>query len=87
MTRRSARTRASRFIKAVAKLETSGYHNFRVGVGCNIRPGTPFFPFAYAGDELGFSIGLELPQVMMKVVNGMRGAPLLKEREALLAEG
>lgn len=80
-----AARRASRLIKVVAGLESSGYHNFRVGVGCNIRPGTPFFPFACAGDELGFSIGLELPQVMMRVVNGMLGAPLPQIREALLA--
>lgn len=76
--------RSSRFIKAVAGLEASGYHNFRVGVGCNIKPNTPFFPFAYSSDELGFSMGLELPQELMKVVTGMPSASLPELREALL---
>ncbi len=79
-----AAARASRLIKSVAGLETSGYHNFRVGVGCNVKPNTPFFPFAFSGDELGFSLGLEMPQQLMKVVNGMPGASLPQLREALL---
>ncbi len=77
-------TRASRFIKAVAGLETSGYHNFRVGVGCNVRPNTPFFPFAYSSDVLGFSLGLEMPQVLLQIASAMSGASLPEIREAFL---
>jgi uncharacterized protein (UPF0210 family) len=77
--------RASRFIKAVARLETSGYHNFRVGVGCNVAANTPFFPFAWCGGELGFSLGLEMPQEIMKVMVARPDAPLPELREALLS--
>ncbi|MBA3396610.1 MAG: DUF711 family protein [Deltaproteobacteria bacterium] len=79
-------TRASRLIKHVSAIEQSGYHNFRVGVGCNIAPGTPFFPFAYSSDELGFSIGLEMPAAFLSVVGGMAGASLAEIREALLVQ-
>lgn len=77
-------TRASKLIKSVAGLEQSGYHNFRVGVGCNIAAGTPFFPFAYSGDALGFSIGLEMPAAFLQIVGGMAGAPLARVRDALI---
>ncbi len=77
-------TRASKLIKNVAGLEQSGYYNFRVGVGCNIQPGTPFFPFAYAGDEVGFSIGLEMPSAFLSIIGGMPGASLAAIREALI---
>ncbi len=78
--------RASHLIKSVAGLELSGYHNFRVGVGCNIAPGTPFFPFAYSSPELGFSVGLEMPPAFMRIVGAMAGKPLAEIRAALLAD-
>ena len=79
-------SRASKLIKSVAGLEQSGYHNFRVGVGCNVAPGTPFFPFAYSGDALGFSIGLEMPAAFLQIVGGMAGAPLTAIRDALIEQ-
>jgi hypothetical protein len=62
--------KASKFIKDVSRLDNSGYNNFRVGVSCNIRPDTPFFPISFSSENIGFSIGLELPQEFTKIING-----------------
>lgn len=77
--------RASRLIKSVSTLELSGFHNFRIGVGCNVRPNTPFFPFAFSSPEVGFSIGLEMPSAFMRIVAAMAGSSLADIREALLS--
>lgn len=68
--RYSVINKASKFIKEVSKLDNSGYNNFRVGISCNIRPNTPFFPFSFSSENVGFSIGLELPQEFAKIING-----------------
>ena len=88
--------KAAKFIKNVSKLDNSGYNNFRVGVSCNAKPNTPFFPFTFSSNELGFSIALELPQELKKIIadkgndlNSLRESslekliPMIKETEYL----
>jgi uncharacterized protein len=75
---------ASRFIKQVAQLDTSGYHNFRVGVACNVKPHTPFFPFAYSSEVPGFSMGLEMPQELIRIVAASPNASLGQLRDQFL---
>lgn len=53
-------TSAARTILAVSRLSNNGYDNFRVGVGANIKPNTPYFPFSYHQGKSGFSLAVEL---------------------------
>ena len=48
----------AKICKALSRLDHLGFSNFRFGVGFNITPYTPFFPFS-AGGETGFSVALE----------------------------
>lgn len=80
----TAVSRASRFVKDVSRLDNSGYNNFRVGVSCNVRPNTPFFPFTLSSDSVGFSIGLELTQEFIKTARSIPGNDLQVLREKLL---
>ncbi len=79
-----AMVRASRVVKSVAALDSSGFHNFRVGVSCGVPANGPFFPFTFSSDAAGVSLGLEMPQEMMKVVGAADGSSLVVVREALL---
>lgn len=63
---------SSKFIKDVSELDNSGYNNFRVGVSCNVKPDTPFFPFTFSSEELGFSVGLELPKEFLKIIESFK---------------
>lgn len=76
--------KASRFIKNVSRLDNSGYHNFRVGVSCNVKPNTPFFPFTFSSDEIGFSIALELPREFTKVIRGCNTNNLMVIRQEII---
>jgi hypothetical protein len=75
---------ASRFIKNVSRLDNSGYHNFRVGVSCNVKPNTPFFPFTFSSNELGFSIALELPREFTRVIRACNTGDLIVIREQII---
>jgi uncharacterized protein (UPF0210 family) len=44
--------------KSIARYDTSGFSNFRFGIGYNINPGTPFFPFSFSRKD-GFSVAVE----------------------------
>ena len=59
---------ASSFILDVSKLDSAGFNNFRVGASANIIENTPFLPFTCSGEELGFSIGLEIPQEINGII-------------------
>jgi len=73
---------ASRFIKQVSGIGSHGYNNFRVGVSCNPRPDTPFFPFTYSSGSLGFSLALEMPKYFHEVIsrNRDRGIAFIREQ-------
>jgi uncharacterized protein len=74
---------ASKFIKDVSRLDNSGYNNFRVGVSCNTRQNTPFFPFSHSSDEMGFSVGLELTQEFTKILDS-EPKSFIETREQLI---
>lgn len=48
----------AKICKALSRHDHMGFSNFRFGVGFNITPYTPFFPFSVGG-ETGFSVALE----------------------------
>jgi uncharacterized protein (UPF0210 family) len=75
---------ASKFIKDVSTLDNSGYNNFRVGVSCNVKPNTPFFPFTFSSNEVGFSVGLELPKELVKIIDSFPNKDLNSIRNELI---
>jgi len=81
----SAILQASKIIKQTSKLGDKGFHNFRVGVSCNPRVNTPFFPFSYSSDEIGFSIALELPSTLYSIIEKNKGADIKELREKIIS--
>ena len=77
---------ASKFIKDVSKLDNSGYNNFRVGISCNIKANTPFFPYTYSSEELGISAGLELPKEFIQIINSSENKDLISLREEIITK-
>jgi len=75
---------ASRLIGEVSKLSSSGYHNFRVGVSCNMNPNGPFFPFSYQKGKTGFSIALELTQLFIQIINNLESNDLKDIRKEII---
>ena len=80
----NAITNASKIVKKVSKLGDGGYHNFRVGVSCNPAINTPFFPFSYSSEEIGFSISLELPVLINKIIKENKGLDLSEIQNTII---
>ncbi len=78
--------KAGAFIKSVSRLSNNGYDNFRVGVSCNCKPATPFFPFTHHAGENGFSIALELPRYFAEVIGAHGNGSLGAVRKKIIAE-
>lgn len=75
----------ARFIQTISKQSQNGYDNFRVGAACNTPEGAPFFPFTrHGGDEDAFSIALELPALVLGVLESSRALGLEPLRERLI---
>jgi uncharacterized protein (UPF0210 family) len=75
----------ARFIHTVSKQSKTGYDNFRVGASCNTPEGAPFFPFTrHGGVDDAFSIALELPALVLGVLESARGSGLDALRERLV---
>lgn len=73
---------AARQFSENAAIDPDGLINFRFGASMNIQPNSPFFPFAYSGGELSFSIGLEIAEEINRVLNehvGLRDLNRLRE--------
>jgi len=75
---------AARTILAISRLSNNGYDNFRVGVGANINPNTPYFPFSYHEGNTGFSLAVELIGDMIHTVKSAGTISLEKMRERLI---
>ncbi len=45
--------------KSLARVDKTGFSNFRFGAGFNLQEATPFFPFSFS-DQNGFSIAIEI---------------------------
>jgi ubiquinone/menaquinone biosynthesis C-methylase UbiE len=80
----NAITQASKIVKKVSKLGDGGYHNFRVGVSCNPAINTPFFPFSYSSEETGFSISLELPILINKIIKENKGLDISEMQDKII---
>lgn len=79
-----AMMQASTIIKEVSKTQ-NGINNFRVGVSCNPCINTPFFPFTYSSEELGFSIGLELPSVIKAIIQNNKNSDITEMRDKIIS--
>jgi len=55
-------------ILSISRLSGNGFDNFRLGVGCNIRPNTPFFPFSYHDGDAGFSVAADIITICIDVL-------------------
>ncbi len=59
---------AARFVRRVSRISNNGFDNFRVGLSCNCDPHTPFFPFSFHNGKDGFSVGLELVDEFIEII-------------------
>jgi uncharacterized protein (UPF0210 family) len=75
---------AASVVLAISRLSSNGFDNFRVGVGANIKPNTPYFPFSYHQGETGFSLAVELIELLIQTVSEARATSLSLIREVLL---
>lgn len=75
---------AAQTILALSQLSTNGYDNFRVGVGANIPSNTPYFPFSYHQGDTGFSLAIELTELIYQTVKTAGSASLLEIRDQLI---
>lgn len=47
-------------IKETSKISSNGYDNFRLGVSCNVKNNSPFFPYSFHGkDNISYSVAIE----------------------------
>lgn len=76
---------AARVVLAVSRLSNNGYDNFRVGIGTNIKPNTPYFPFSYHQGENGFSLAVELIEHLILHAKQLETSSLTSVREKLIA--
>ena len=74
-----------KLIKNISQLDNSGFNNFRVGISCNPKANTPFFPFTYSSEDIGFSIALELPQELTKIIRSFPNQSILDLRENIIS--
>ena len=70
----------------IAQLSANGFDNFRVGVGCNLRPNTPFFPFSYHDGADGFSLAVEIIETALQALETLPAEAGLEERRGALLE-
>ncbi len=59
---------AANLISRVSTISNNGFDNFRVGVSCDCRPHTPFFPFSYHDGDNGFSVALETVDMFLNTI-------------------
>lgn len=75
---------AARTVLTVSKFSNNGYDNFRVGMGANIKPNTPYFPFSYHAGKTGFSLAVELIEQLIQVVEQSASLSLQVIRDRLI---
>ncbi len=59
---------AANLISRVSTISNNGFDNFRVGVSCDCKPHTPFFPFSYHDGDNGFSVALETVDMFLNTI-------------------
>lgn len=75
---------AGRLIKSVSRLSNNGHDNFRLGISCNCRAHTPFFPFTYHTGKIGFSLALEFARDFLDIIESRGGDGLDAIHERLV---
>ena len=75
---------AAKFIRTTSLLSNNGFDNFRVGLSCNCKPHTPFFPFSYHSGNDGFSIALETVDLFIDVIQRRINQGVEAVREELI---
>lgn len=75
---------AAQAVLDVSRMSNNGYDNFRVGVGANIVPNTPFFPFSIHENKRGFSLAVELLEPLMAELDENNTLSLNKLEERLI---
>lgn len=75
---------ATRAVLSVSRLSNNGYDNFRVGLGANIRPNTPYFPFSFHQGKMGFSLAVELIERVIQAIHTRGVASLACVRSYLI---
>lgn len=75
---------AVRAVLAVSRLSSNGYDNFRVGLGANIKPNTPYFPFSFHQGKTGFSLAVELIEKVIQAIQFRGVASLACIRQYLI---
>lgn len=64
----------SGLIRDISKKSNNGFDNFRVGASCACPSNSPFFPFSkHTGDELAFSMALELSSTVQAAADTIDG--------------
>ena len=76
---------AAETIVALSKAGPGGEANFRFTAAANCPPG-PFFPVAYHRGPVGFSIGLETPNLLKQAFEGAKDIPDAQEKLFKLLE-
>jgi uncharacterized protein (UPF0210 family) len=76
---------AAETIVALSKASPGGEANFRFSAAANCPPG-PFFPVAYHRGPIGFSIGLETPNLLKQAFEGAKDIPDAQQRLFKLLE-
>lgn len=74
---------AAQAVLDISRMSNNGYDNFRVGIGANIAPNTPFFPFSLHENKRGFSLAVELLEPLMLEFTKNNALPL-QQLEGLL---
>lgn len=50
----------SQVIKETSKISSNGYDNFRLGISCNVKNNSPFFPYSFHGlENIAYSVAIE----------------------------
>ncbi len=82
-----ALTEVAQTVLDISHLSSNGFDNFRVGVGCNLRPNTPFFPFSFHDGADGFSVAVEIIETALQALESLpAGAGADARRHALVRE-
>ncbi|MBQ7738117.1 MAG: DUF711 family protein [Desulfovibrionaceae bacterium] len=76
-------------IRNISRLSSNGFDNFRVGVGANIRPNTPFFPFSWHQGTPCFTFAVESLEPLLLIFDEWEGGnnqlPVTGMKQTLLS--
>lgn len=74
----------SNLIRKASVISKDGKDNFRLGLSINVNADGPFFPFTFSSGVFGFSIALELTQEINGILDELRNADIVKQRNEII---